>query len=275
MPGVGGELYLIMHWLLQSNLSTEEGQEPFVTALNAIQRSHGATWSWIKLVPFAGTIEPEADYGPRVFPLGSTSILQASQRYGWNPGVLFNPVTFRFEEWATQWGIGSMINHDAEITTFGAVRPCGRVFIRPCEDLKAFTGLVIEADELEQWQRRVADATQSSLDSSLLTPNTQVVVAPVKEITREWRTFVVGGRVVAASQYAELGKRLRDGNVPSEIIAYAQRAVDKWQPADCFVLDVGEVGGRVGIVEVNTLNSSGVYESNVTATFTAIEEFYA
>ncbi len=265
-----------MHYLLQQNLSTEEGQKPFVDALNAlIAKEPTASWSWVKLVPFAGTIEPETEARRpgKVFPLGSTSMTTASSIYGWSPGVVYDPVTFRFEAWRDHWDAANLINGDAEVTFFGKAKATEKVFMRPCEDLKAFTGLTLNPDELESWQMRVFDG-EVSTRTNLLTMATMVVVAPVKVILREWRLFVVAGKIVGCSQYAAYGRRDRDANVPLDVILFGKRMIDIWQPADCFVLDIGETKDGLGIVEVNTLNSSGVYESDFAAVVLAIERFY-
>jgi hypothetical protein len=271
-----------LHFLLQSNLVNEEDQAPYVSALEATQAAHpGAmSWSYVKLIPFAGTIEPEADYGPRVFPIGSTSMLAASQRYGWTPGVIFDPLTFRFEAWRDHWGAANLINGDAKVTRFGDAgvkiqTSEDRVFIRPCEDLKAFTGCVVTGKELDAWIGRVWKGSQSTQDSPLLTMHTSVVVASVKTITREWRTWIVDGELVAFSQYAEHGKRVRRRFTPLEVRTFAQQAAHWWQPADAFVLDIGEVDGKLGIVEVNTLNSSGIYSADMAAVYSALVRLYA
>jgi hypothetical protein len=264
-----------MHWLLQSNLSTEEGQRPFVDALNnLVAQEPTASWSFVKLVPFAGTVEPERDYGPKVFPLGSTSMTTASRIYGWSPGVIFDPDTFRFEAWRDHWGRANLINGDGVVTWFGNAVAIDKVFMRPCMDLKAFTGLTLNPDQLVDWQRRVADGEQSTR-TEMLSLTTPVLVAPVKVILREWRFFVVNGVVVSGSQYAHLGRRDRSAQIDSDVWEFARDMVAIWQPAACFVLDIGETaGGRLGIVEVNTLNSSGVYLSDFNAVVLAIERFY-
>ena len=56
----------MIHFLLQQNLVNEEDQGPYLAALEVTQRAYPdrMSWSQVKLVPFAGTIEPERDYGP-------------------------------------------------------------------------------------------------------------------------------------------------------------------------------------------------------------------
>lgn len=267
-----------LHFLLQSNLVNEEDQAPYIAALDAVQSAGLATWSYVKLVPFAGTVEPEfIPHDRKVFPIGSTSMLAASQRYGWTPGVVFDPLTFRFEAWRDHWGAANLVNGDAHVCPFGNAKALhdGSVFIRPCEDLKAFSGMVISADKLEDWQIRVHEGEQSTTyDSGLLKLSTPVVVSQVRTITREWRTWVVGGDVVAWSQYARNGKRECNRYTPWDVRVFAQRLADYWCPADAFVLDVGEVDGKLGLMEVNTLNSSGIYEGDMVAVYSAIADLY-
>ncbi len=265
-----------MHYLLQSNLSTEEGLQPFVDALDRLVSVRStASWSSVKLVPFAGTIEPERNWsGEKVFPLGSCSMLAASRLYNWTPGVVFDPLTFRFEAWRDNWGALNLVNGDAVVTQFGNAKANGQpVFMRPCEDLKTFTGLVIQPDELEKWQVRVWEGQQFS-DAPELTLQTAVVVAPAKTIIREWRLFVVGGKIRACSQYALFGKRERSKDVPLDVLLFGQRMVDTWQPAACFVLDIAETAAGLAIMEVNTLNSSGIYECDFRAVVEALEDLY-
>ncbi len=104
---------------------------------------------------------------------------------------------------------------------------------------------------------------------------TPIVVAPLKEIIREWRTFVVNGRVVGSSLYAQFGERFRSSEVEERVIQFAQSMVDNWQPAPIFVLDIGEIKDKgLGIIEVNTLNSSGIYEADMRMVYSAIDNFY-
>lgn len=197
----------------------------------------------------------------------------ASQIYGWDPGVVYDPVTFDYPAWLKGWGATHMINGDGEVCYFGAAKATSKVFMRPTQDLKAFSGLTLNPDELEDWQRRVFDGEQST-QTSILTMATPVLVAPVKVILREWRFFVVDGLLRGWSQYAAHGRRDRNGDVPSDVLAYAQARANEWQPAPCFVLDIGETKDGLGIVEVNTLNSSGVYECDFAAVVLVIERFY-
>ncbi len=273
-----------LHFLCQSNLVNEEDQAPYLAALEATQLAYPdrMSWSMVKLVPFAGTVEPEADYGPLVFPIGSTSMLAASRRYGWTPGVIYDEKTFHFDAWRDNWGAANLINGTAATLAFGngvwhgggVDEQTERVFIRPAQDLKTFTGHVTTVAEWKAWIERVR-AGEKSLEAQELTLNTPVIVAPVKTITREWRTWVVGGKVVAASQYALYGKRIREAHAPLDVLMFATRLASYWQPAAAFVLDVGEMeDGSLGLVEINTLNSSGIYAAEMHWVYNALVRLY-
>ena len=52
-------------------------------------------------------------------------------------------------------------------------------------------------------------------------------------------------------------------DVKQEIVEYAQRMVDVWQPAKAFVIDVAETNEGLKVIEINNINSAGFYEADV------------
>jgi hypothetical protein len=272
-----------MHWLLQSNLATDEQRQQYVDALDTL-KPLGATWSFIKLIPFAGDVEPDNDYtGKKVFALGSTSLILAAQKRGWLPGVIFDPVTFRHEAWLSGWGRNNLLNGNGYVARFGDPLPftldCVKIFIRPCEDLKAFSGHVIEAGNLRDWQKRVRDG-EVSTRALQLSSDTKIVIAPVHNVLREWRFFVVGGKVITGSQYRTYFSTYADrsagitADVPADVTTFAQAMADRWSPAACFVLDVGEISTGLRVIEANCLNGSGLYACDFAAVCAAVEKLY-
>ena len=197
----------------------------------------------------------------------------SSKLYGWNPGVVHDPATFRFDVWRNSWGAKNLINGDGTVAHFGNIKPTDRFFMRPNDDYKAFTGLVMTGSALMDWQQRVFAGEQSTRTMNL-SLKTEVVIAPVKVILREWRTFVVGGRVITASLYARLGEKVRTNEVDPCVISFAQAMVDQWQPEKCFTLDIGETEDGFGIIEPNTLNTSGIYQCDFAAVCVALEELF-
>jgi hypothetical protein len=262
---------MVMHWLLQHNLSTDEQRQQFVDALDAI-KPLGATWSFIKLIPFVGDVEPDDDYaGKKVFALGSTSLIAGAKKRGWNPGVIFNE-NFRYEAWLKNLR-GNMLNCDGTVSRFADAVIYDKSFIRPCEDLKAFTGQPISPENLVDWQRRVAEG-EVSTRALQLSSDTPVVVSSLKNILREWRFFIVNKQVISGSQYRSVYGKDISADVDTDVYAYAQDVVDIWQPADCYALDIGETNEGLFVIEINCFNGSGIYACDMAKAFAAVENFY-
>ncbi len=267
-----------MKWLLQSNLSTDEQLQQYADALDAGVVPLGGTWSYIKLVPFAGDVIPDDDYtGQKVFALGSTSLILAAQKRGWSPGVIYDEKLFRYEAWLANLGEHNLLNGDGIVCRFGdgvAHLLGDKVFIRPCEDLKAFTGEVINVADLREWQARVK-AGEVSTRALQLTSDTPVVIAPPKFILREWRFFVVGGKVITGSQYRGPYGREISPEVPEDVARYAQDMVDLWPMAPCFVIDIAQIKDGLRVIEINCFNGSGLYACDAAKAFAAVERLYS
>jgi energy-coupling factor transporter ATP-binding protein EcfA2 len=73
-------------------------------------------------------------------------------------------------------------------------------FVRPAADLKEFTGGVMPFGALRVWGDGLAGTVGP------LSLDTRVQLATPKNVSREWRTILVGGRVVAASRYRTAGR---------------------------------------------------------------------
>jgi hypothetical protein len=101
-----------------------------------------------------------------------------------------------------------------------------------------------------------------------------VVADPVR-VDAEWRTFVVGGEVVAASSYRRDGAGDINLHVPHAVIDMAFEAAELWMPADVFCLDIALSGDRYGIVEANCFNASRFYGADAAAVLAAVSAFVA
>ena len=102
------------------------------------------------------------------------------------------------------------------------------------------------------------------------------VFKKLKQIQQEVRCWVVGGKVVTASRY-KLGSRIVYENYDNEIFYtnFAQKMVDKYQPAEAFVLDVCLTDDdELKIVEVNCINCAGFYHGNLNKMILALENHF-
>jgi hypothetical protein len=106
---------------------------------------------------------------------------------------------------------------------------------------------------------------------STLTEHTKIQVCTRKDIMREFRTWVVDGKVVDASQYKIGTKVTYERCTEPEVLEFAQKMVDIYQPAKAFVLDVCMTSEGMKVVEVNCINCSGFYDVDLTKLLMEVE----
>lgn len=253
-------------WLLQSN-------HPNLSAIGEIEailldlgcdvhsvalKGHSSDLPYLDMLDRS---RPVVCYGPSFVPraLGHPDL---------SPGIFFDPATFRWSAFQDGWA-ELMISSSA--TVVGAAEAAGVIargsmFVRPDEDSKAFDGGLFDAATMQ-------DVIGTALSKGRLAPDTPVVVAAPVQIDAEWRTFIVGGEVVAASSYRKDGAGNIDLHVPHSVIDLAFDAADRWRPADVFCLDIAASGNRYGIVEANCFNASRFYGADATMILQSVSEF--
>lgn len=254
-----------MHWVVQENLYSEEGFASLLRALEVMGLPHSVH----KVVPFVHTLEPEPTLAAdtKVIALGAYTMISIARARGWSPGTYELGVLAELPAQLPYWG-ERLLNADAWVGRLGDVKPLRQPsFVRPIRDSKVFSGKVLDWDGLCDLRDslRAASADRPELDD-------RVLVAPLKRIFAEYRTWVVGGKVVSASQYKLGSAVLYDANVPPGILAFAQECVDIGPPLRAYVLDVASTPDGLRIVETNTLNAAGWYKGNVGRIVAALED---
>ena len=274
---MGSSLRNIMHWVIQEKV-IEEGA--FHLILSTLTRG-GIPYSVVKFIPFTHKLIPtDADLSledipeivvpdGNVFVMGATLMNLVAKEKGWNPGTFHNE-NHSYDKWLEHWG-DNLLNNVSRVGKLGILEVPWKgkdIFIRPCHDTKAFNGQLMNESEFDLWRK---DQLSSGRDPMWLGPDTDIVVAPYKEIFAEYRFFVVDGEIVTGSLY-KLGHRL----CPDEYVApaakdYAKAMIDIWAPARGFVIDIAETSEGYRVIEVNTLNSSGFYKCDVSKIIGAVE----
>lgn len=271
-----------LHWLLQTNLYSEDGWDALVSALERLEKPYSVH----KVIPFSdGQLDPDPGLpdGARAIVMGSYTMARYAAARGWKPGAYLENLDFEIQR--EHWG-ERMLNYDAIITRFDEVSEiivdgrCEPFFLRPVHDSKAFTGFVCDWPYYQEWlagllrMPETADPVNDLLGVNVLTLATPVMICRKKEIWTETRTWVVGGEVVTASGYktGTLKRYTAPDQVDQHVIDFAQARADEWCPNRAFVLDVAETEDGLRIVEVNNLNSAGFYKGDVQVLLNAIEE---
>ena len=261
-----------MKFAVQHNLLNHECLEKIREALE----KHKIPHVFIGVIPFSREItSDEPIEGTDYLPYGSTSLTVETQKLGWR-GQYFIPETFRAEAWFQNRN--DMLNCTTPFSVAEAIkylrqRPKDElIFTRPTEDLKTYSGQVIECGECADW---LTDAMEcASSGSYQLSPDTQIIIAPPLKIKAEWRWFIVGGKVIDGSMYRFNGELLKQHEVDSLVIAEAQRFADVWLPHPCCVMDLALVDDRMKVIEFNTINSSGFYDHDVEKIIVALWDYF-
>ncbi len=249
-----------MQWVLQKGF---RDIEPF----SEILERWNIPYNFVNVVPFVGELIPEPEFDTKnVVCWGSYSMRHAAKRYGWSPGV-FDIEKVSFEIQREHWG-ECMLNYDSEICLFQNINISKPSFIRPVDDSKSIAGAVMTPEEFHEWQPKAI----SSLNNHLFQ------VSTVKEIWSEYRFWVVHGRVITCCMYKLGNTVLYHTSVPdgpielvNSLIGKTYNRLDPWLPAEAFVIDICETPFGYKVVEINTINSSGLYAADVQALLLTID----
>lgn len=249
-----------MHYVVQTNLFSEEGHDRLIASMDAM----GLSYELVKLLPFVDEIPAKTDRKD-VWCFGALKMAKLAPLCDWQPGVIMT-ANHDFEVYRGHYG-DNLLNNDSVVTSLGDPgldRIEGSFFVRPTLDTKSLNGTVCTAGEWAVMRDR--------LIHNGLSPETSIQVAATKHVSYEHRFWVVGGRVVTGSQYKRR-TRIDDGNpIDPELQEFAQAMVDKFQIAKAFVIDVCRTPDGLRIVECGCINCAGFYRSDVQRLLVALEE---
>ena len=270
-----------MYYIVQENIFRESNYQIVLDALDRLK----LPYSVVRIFPFVDKISllsdiPEnfnvdelKDYDPpineNVFVFGAVKLGRISKKKGWTPGSMlndnhdYNVYKLYYKE--------NLLNYDSIICS---VRDSSSVkweegemkFIRPCKDSKSFTGKLFTEKEWKQMTDFYGIEK-----TEIFNENTLIQIASPKEIQKEIRFWIVDGKVVTGSQYKLGSFLLYDEKYDVEAEIFVREMINIFQPAKGFVMDVCLHDNKWKIVEINCINASGFYKSDVQKLLIALE----
>lgn len=261
-----------MKFIIQHNLMNPDQLEATRKAVSAFPHE------FVGVIPFSHEITSEAPLeGVDYIPYGSTLLTNLAYELGWT-GLHFDLSTFNYQEALDNRD--DMLNKnvmrlDHAIDMLEIVKsrdPKSLWFVRPSEDLKQFSGQVIEAEECYHWFKSMMECETSG--SYKLEPETMIVICEPQPIQAEWRWFIVGGKVISGSMYRAHNQLRKERVTEQKMIDEAQSFADKWLPDPCCVMDLALVNDELKVIEFNTINSSGFYDNDIDAVFKSLWEYH-
>ena len=258
-----------VRWVIQSNLGSSGEIKRLFQACDAL----GVEALPVEVVPFSDELPNVPTDKPAIFYGSARFVANAVVAGKWHPCAYFDDSIFRFSHWRENYR-GYLLNDDAVILSMEEFAQAHTwensemLFIRPDRDLKEFGGTLMTFQDYKTWYDRIA-ALGSEAE---IGANTKLVVATPKNLGHEWRLFMVDGKYCSGSHYRSYGTLEVHSEVPSEVIAFAHDTSRVWQPDQVYAVDVGEVEGKLLVVEINGFNSTGFYDSDIQSIVSAVSE---
>lgn len=141
----------------------------------------------------------------------------------------------------------------------------GDIFVKPAEDIKAFTGLVLQNGENLEIALHREFGKIVSIPSSCL-----VSISEAVDIQEEYRVVVVDGEPVTGSLYD-------NGNfspiVPDDIFETARQVDEVWKPAPVYVVDICKTLDGNKVVEYNQFSTSAMYACDQDKIIESLENY--
>lgn len=255
-------------WIIQSNMNYENGVEDLKNYLKDNEIPHVLVDIFKGNDSFyiSGTDEPlYLDGRNDILCIGSYRLSRMMNEKLISPGSFMND-NFTYSKWIEHWGI-RMLNHDSIVQKISNIEipdSWNKVFARPLKDNKLFTGGLFNSNDLlTHINGKILN--EGNKDEKLL-------ISSRKNITAEYRLFVVDGIIVTGSLYKLRNQLTLSDYVDSDVLDFANDCLDIWQPSLAFVLDIAitDIGCR--IVEVNNIASAGLYKADVSKIVNALEK---
>lgn len=255
-------------WIIQDNLIAENDRNQFQSACDKL----GITHFEVKVIPFSDELPdfPIDDEYENIY-YGSTTFMNNLYKQLDKPkGLFYSHETFSMENYINQWG-GYMLNAESVILSvedFLEGMEEGNYnnsihFMRPDGDGKEFDGQTGTYYELKDMLDRMMQY------DSPLEMDSKILIGPAYNLKREWRNYIVDGKVITSSRYRNnfrLSKSAED--IPEDMIKFVEDRCKEYQPHPIFAMDIAETKHDDGtthyyIIECGCMNSVGFYHANI------------
>lgn len=231
----------------------------------------------IPVIPFAHQLPdfPLDDAYENIY-YGSTTMMdRLYEHYNKPLGLFYDATTFSMENYLQQWG-AHLLSSEAQFMTFEAFSKAGypaeqQFFIRPDADSKAFAGVVLDYGKIQAWYDSLLID-----DVYGLGPDTKIMVGPAYHIEKEWRTFVVQGKVVTSSTYRKDFRLYESAtDIPAAMLDFVHARCQEYQPHDVFAMDIAKCSGEdeYYIIECGCMNSVGFYAADIAQYVAALSAY--
>lgn len=256
-----------MQWLIENPNVPEYAVDHNSMQLLDVIKQKGLPWYATGIIPFTHEITGLDDANPKAPTMFFGSTQAAAKIARWDtfrPGVYWKDTWWDPRNWIGKRS--DLLNDVIHTVTARELRQHWITEPMFCKSVgvKDMTGDVLEVDK--------KDKDNWTIELSHLDGDAELLLSPPVRIEAEWRFFVVDSKVITGSMYRRDGLKRRMLPVEPEVWEAADRAVQKWMPGRTIVVDLALTEtNEYKIVEFNSINCSGWYNSDVSKIVDALE----
>jgi len=258
-----------MYYIVQERLYREDEWDDLIHALERFNLNYEI----VKLIPFVDDFEFETKE-KNVFCFGALKMARLAPKYGWYPGILMTP-NHDFNVYKEYYK-ENLLNYDSKIYRISEdFEWNGDFFVRPVLDTKIFNGRPYAMQDWKKESNRLLCNSKSDKDNgitNIVSEDTLIQVSSLKNIQKEFRFYIVDGKIATASLYKE-GYFVRYSDIVDQgAIDYCNEMIKVFQLADAFVMDICLTDDEWKIIECGCLSCAGLYKANIPKLLMALED---
>ncbi len=255
-----------MQWILQEDKDNVD--------LAEILDRMGITYSVHSKLRDVAVPELVVDDPTRVIVFGYYSAQSFARDRGYTPGV------FELQPYVLEQAWQPYLLNPRDAAQFIRVRDIPgtvpdsdrKYFVRPVEDSKTMSGIVLTGKEIRAKAAEVLETPTERLVLGRLSPDTELSLSAPVTIQKEWRVWVVSGKVVTWSLYKMAGQMVVRREIDQDALDFVAKMV-KVNPSysDAYVIDICRTEDNLRIIETNCINFSGYYDADLQRLVDAME----
>lgn len=254
------------NWIIQTSMQWQALQNNCAPLISILQKLN-TPFTTCGIIPFEHIITglENIDFSKPTMFYGGTLLPILAKKLNCNTGIFWEDRWFDPNNWKSNRN--DMLNQQIKTITLSQLRENWieePSFVKSIA-VKELTGMVLEGPDKEWFFEEYAE----------LNPDLQICCSPVQNIEREWRFWIIDGKVITGSLYKKYGYLTIREPIESNIWDIAEKLSAQWIPNDTIVMDIAQLtNGDFKIVEFNSINSSGFYNANIEKIIIAIEKKY-
>lgn len=256
-----------VRWVIQDNLIAQNDASAMKDACSRL----GIEVFPVQVIPFSEEFpEYPIDEKSNVY-YGATRFINAIHKRYRPKGIFYSESDFSMENYIRQWN-EYVLNSQAKKMKLHEFIERGDThgdhwFIRPDADDKSFEGGTMTFEQANDWYQKLVIAEDMELslgNTPMLNRNTSIVAGPAYRVEKEWRNFIVDGRIVTSSLYRKNFKLNKSSvDIPQSMLSFVHERCSEYLIHRAFVMDIGLCGGEYYIIECGCINSAGFYHADV------------